>query len=271
MKRSYVSVLSLVIGFVLIFWSIVVGGGAISAFFHLPSIIITVVGSFSALVISYPVEQLKKVPSVLKKLVHSPEVDRQELIDQIVELARTARSQGLLTLDNEISTINNEFLAEGLKMVVDGMDTESIQEILELKISNMEDRHAIGQGIFMKWSELAPAFGMIGTLIGLINMLGSLTDPSTLGSGMAVALITTFYGSFLANLVFVPIATNLQTKTEVEVLINEMMLEGILGIQAGQNPRIIEQKLVSYLDGKTKKIRSADAQVNIQGEGQGYA
>lgn len=88
---------------------------------------------------------------------------------------------------------------------------------------------------------------------------------------MAVALITTFYGSFLANLVFVPIATNLQTKTEVEVLINEMMLEGILGIQAGQNPRIIEQKLVSYLDGKTKKIRSADAQVNIQGEGQGYA
>lgn len=271
MKRSYVSVISLAVGFAMIFWAIIDGGGSVGAFVDVPSIIITVFGSFCALLISYPIEQIKKVPRVLKKLVASPDVDREELIERIVELARIARSQGLLALDNELAEIENEFLSEGLKMVVDGMDPETIEEILEMKISNMEDRHGIGQGIFLKWSELAPAFGMIGTLIGLINMLGALTDPSTIGSGMAIALITTFYGSFLANLVFVPIATNLQSKTEVEVLISELILEGVLGIQGGQNPRIIEQKLTSYLDGKPKRTRVADSQAVLQSEGQGYA
>ena len=166
-----------------------------------------------------------------------------------------SRSQGLLALDNQVAEIENEFLADSIKMVIDGMDPENIREILETKMDNMEDRHSVGQNIFLKWSDLAPGFGMLGTLIGLINMLGSLTDPSAIGSGMAVALVTTFYGSLMANLIFIPIAQNLQSRTQLEVTVSEMVMEGVLAIQSGQNPRVIEQKLESYLDGIATKER----------------
>lgn len=268
MKKNYVPTIALVAGLFLIFWSIS-DGGSLEGFIDIPSIIITVFGSFCALLISYPLEQIKKIPTLLKKLITSVNDDRQGLIDSITDLSRTARSQGLLALDNEIENLDNEFLIEGLKMVVDGMDPDTIQEILETKIDNMENRHSIGQGVFLKWAELAPAFGMIGTLIGLINMLGSLSDPSTIGTGMAVALLTTFYGSLLANLIFIPIAQNLQSQTETEALISEMIMQGVLAIQAGQNPRNIEQKLTSYLDSSRKRERIEQEGV-LQSEGQGY-
>lgn len=267
MKKDYMPVISLVAGVLLIFWAIS-DGGSLAGFIDVNSIIITVLGSFMALLISYPIAQLKKIPQYFIKILDTVDDDRQGLLSTMTDLARTARSQGLLALDNELEGLDNSFLVEGLRMVVDGMEPDSIREILELKISNMEDRHSIGQGIFLKWAELAPAFGMIGTLIGLINMLGSLTDPTTLGTGMAVALVTTFYGSFLANLVFTPFAQNLKSKTETEALIAEMITEGVLAIQAGQNPRVIEQKLASYLDGT--KVKDKDEEGVLQSEGQGY-
>lgn len=254
MKKSFTAPIALGVGLFLVFWAISIDG-VLSSFWDVPSIIITIFGSFCALLISFPLEQIKKIPKVLMKLVAQDDHNKLELITTIVELSRVSRSQGLLALDNEVANIENEFLSDSIKMVIDGMDPENIREILETKIGNMEDRHSVGQSIFLKWGDLAPGFGMLGTLIGLINMLGSLTDPSTIGSGMAVALITTFYGSLLANLVFIPIAQNLQSRTQIEATVNEMIMEGVLAIQAGQNPRVIEQKLESFLDSNVAKER----------------
>ena len=264
-------IIAMVVGFILVFWSISQGGSA-KAFVDWPSVAITVGGSFTALLISYPMKQIKNIPRLLKKLISKPSEDKEGLLESIIDLSRTARSQGLLVLDSQLPDLENEFLVDGLKMVVDGMDAEDIREILETKVENMEERHHMGQAVFMKLGELAPAFGMIGTLIGLINMLGSLTDPSTIGSGMAVALLTTFYGSMLANLVFIPIAQNLKMQTEAEAIFCDMIIEGVLAIQSGQNPRVIEQKLYSYLseEPSKEKIKKEDDLGVPQSEGQSY-
>jgi chemotaxis protein MotA len=143
--------------------------------------------------------------------------------------------------------MENEYLIQGIQMVMDGVEPEMIRNVLELKIDTMERRHSAGQEVFTRWGELAPAFGMIGTLIGLIVMLADLEDPSSIGIGMATALLTTFYGALLANLVFIPIASNLNEQSNAEIFTAEMVIDGILEIQAGTNPRIIEEKLRTYL------------------------
>ena len=255
MKKNLIPPLALVIGASLIIWSIS-QGGSIGGFIDVPSLIITLVGSVCALLISFPFSDIKKIPTIIKKVSGAPSENKNDLIEKFTELSRLSRSKGILTLEQEISKIDNLILREGLQMAVDGMDPADIKSIMEIKIDNMEARHGVGQAIFLKWGELAPAFGMIGTLIGLINMLSQLNDPSTIGSGMAVALITTFYGSFFANLLFIPIATNLKMQTEAELEVCEMIIEGVLSIQAGQNPRTIEQKLNGYLDNKPVKNKN---------------
>lgn len=269
MKKNLTPIISLAVGFILIFYSISIDG-SVTSFIDIPSIIITIFGSLAALMVSYPFSQIKTLPRVIVKLISPDQFDKEGLIDSIVELARIARSQGLLALDGHLDELDNEFLVEGLRLVVDGMDPENIRDILETKVGNMETRHSVGQAIFSKWGELAPGFGMLGTLIGLINMLGSLTDPSTIGSGMAVALITTFYGSLLANLVFIPLAQNLQAKTELEVEYCEMIIESVLAVQSGQNPRVIEQKLISYLAPNAKRRNDKEDEAVPQSEGGGY-
>lgn len=138
-------------------------------------------------------------------------------------------------------------------MVVDGVEPDNIKELLELKMDTMERRHRTGQSVFLKWGELAPAFGMLGTLIGLIIMLVGLDDPSKIGAGMAVALVTTFYGSFLANMIFLPIASNLSEQTDEELFTCQMIIDGVLQIQAGTNPRLLEEKLIAYLSPDEQK------------------
>jgi len=261
MKKNPVPPLALVIGVALIIWSIN-QGGSMSGFIDVPSLIITLIGSFCALLISFPFSDIKKIPIIVKKVISTTTDDKNELIEKFTELSRLARSNGILTLEQEISKIDNLILRDGLQMAVDGMDPTDIKSILEIKIENMEARHGVGQAIFLKWGEMAPAFGMIGTLIGLINMLSQLNDPSTIGSGMAVALITTFYGSFFANLLFIPIATNLKMQTEAELEVCDMIIEGVLSIQAGQNPRTIEQKLNGYLDNKLVKNKKKNIKTN---------
>src|SRR5699024_8552118 len=155
MKKNFTVPIALGLGLILIVWAIM-SDGKITSFLHLPSLIITVVGSFCALLMSFPLDQIKRLPSVLKKLVIGDETDKGALIARIVELSRISRSQGLLALDNQVAEIGNEFLADSIKMVIDGMDPENIREILETKIDNMEARHSVGQNIFLKWGELAP-------------------------------------------------------------------------------------------------------------------
>lgn len=246
MKRNILPAIGLVVGTVLIIISISANSG-LGQFVDGPSLIITLFGSFSAMLISFPMSALKKVPSLLKMLLFTPDDDRHALIDTITSLAKKSRSEGVLAIEDEIKELDNRVLVYGLQMVVDGTEIDAIEEILSVEMEQTEDRHSIGQQVFLAWGESAPAFGMIGTLIGLIAMLGDLQDPSLIGTGMATALLTTFYGSFLANMVFLPIAKNLAIQTANEMKTHEMIIEGVLALQRGDNPRLIEQKLQSFI------------------------
>lgn len=252
MKKNLVPTIGLIAGFALIVWSIIIAG-SINNFLNGPSLVITVFGSFAALIISFPFKSIKNIPNTLKLLLSSPEDNRQDLVVKFSELTRKARRDGLLALEDDIITTDDEFLKSGLQLVVDGVEPETIEEILELKLEATAKRHKVGQDVFAKWGELAPAYGMLGTLIGLIIMLSELDDPSSIGSGMATALVTTFYGSFLANLIFIPIANNLGILTEEEIFTGQMIIEGILEIQKGSNPRLLEEKLMTYLSPKEQK------------------
>lgn len=265
MKKNMVPLIGMVLGIGLLIWSIM-SSGPIMAFVDPPSLAITLGGSFGALLVSFPASDLKKVPQLLKQMLFQPESNGPELIQTVLEISRKSRSQGILAIENDVKELDNEMLVYGLEMVVDGSDPEDIREIMEIKAENIEKRHSVGQDIFNKWGELAPGFGMLGTLIGLIVMLGQLNDPSTIGSGMATALITTFYGSFLANMIFLPIATNLKSQTEAEMQMCEMVIEGVLSIQAGQNPRVIEQKLRSYLPSSENLADSETNDDRLNGE-----
>lgn len=250
--KNKTPLIGIVVGMVLVFWSIDQSGELFN-FYDFPAIVITVFGSFSALIISFPIKSILKIPIMIKKLISSPPNNRKELVTIFTDLARKARKDGLLALEDDISAIDNEFLVSGLQMVIDGVEPDNIKEIMESKLDALEDRHRSGQAVFSKWGEFAPAFGMIGTLIGLVVMLAELEDPSMIGSGMSVALITTFYGSLLANMIFIPIASNLAVQTDEEIYTGEMIIDGVLAIQRGSNPRVVEDKLLTYLSPVEKK------------------
>jgi len=246
MKKNNLPIIGIVAGLALVVWSIMSSGNIIN-FIDAPSAVITIGGSFCALLISFPMKTLMKIPSMMKMLIASPQDNRHNLVDIFSNLAKKARKDGLLALEDDIGTIENEFLVSGLQMIVDGVEPEIIRNILELKLDTAERRHKTGQDVFVKWGELAPAFGMLGTLIGLIIMLAGLDDPSSIGAGMATALITTFYGALVSNLILIPIASNLSVQTDEEMFTGQMIIDGILEIQAGSNPRILEEKLLTYL------------------------
>ena len=262
MKKSFTSLIGLGLGAVCIVWSILISGD-IRNFWDISSVVITLGGSFCALLISFPAKDLMKLPKILSMLIKKPENDRLRVIMNFTELAKKARRDGLLALENDISTMDDEFLISGLQMVIDGIDTDAIREIMTLKMESIENRHQLGQSIFSKWGELAPAYGMLGTLIGLIVMLANMQDSSSIGTGMAVALITTFYGSLLANLVFIPIANNLGVQTSEEMQSKEMVIAGILEIQAGTNPRILEEKLMTYLSPEEIRLLKKEKNMDV--------
>ena len=251
-KKSLAASLGLFAGAIMIIWAIRLTGD-LGNFLDFPSIVIVIGGSLCALVISFPIKTILNIPKMLKLLVVSPEDDRKELIDLLSSLAKKARMDGLLSLEDEIEKMDNEFLASGLQMVVDGVEPDDIKELMELKMDTLERRHRSGQAVFIKWGELAPAYGMIGTLIGLVIMLVDLDDPSKIGKGMATALITTFYGALMANLVFIPIASNLSEQTDAELFTCQMLIDGVLQIQAGANPKLLEEKLMADLAQNEKK------------------
>jgi len=256
-KQDILTSVGIVAGFGLTFWGMSSGGTSLSIFYDPASIAITVGGSFAALIIAYPFSEMKRFMMVIAQSFKESTSSRTELIIIFKKLSKKARKEGLLSLEDEIEVLNNDFLKKGLQMVVDGFDPESIKEIMELEIGEMERRHADGSNMLKSWAAYAPAFGMIGTLIGLIQMLANLTDSSAIASGMGKALITTFYGALLAYLILIPMSQNLKYKSTIEVNSQEMMIEGILAIQSGVNPRIIEEKLISYLstEGRVKFIK----------------
>ena len=227
----------------------IISEGNLDIFLHLPSLMIVGGGSMAAILVNFP---LKEVIGVVRKAFTNDEVQATDIIDLFVELSTKARRDGILAIDKELHKIDDDFMRKGLEMAVDGIEPESIKNVMEAELSYLIERHKKGQSIFMALGSYAPAFGMIGTLMGLIAMLKTLDDPSNIGSGMAVALITTFYGSLFANLLFLPIAGKLKNRSDHEVVIKEMMIDGILSIQYGEHPKTISRKLLNYISPKMR-------------------
>lgn len=252
MKNILAPIIGAIVGLALVLWSIMTAG-TIGSFIDFPSLMIVLFGSMAAVFTSIPLADILAVPKALKDLFATGD-DRVEMVQTIVEFSRRARLNGILSIEEEIQAQDNELLVTGLQMVIDGKDGDSILEFLELQMESIESEYKLAPMAFSKWGEYAPAFGMTGTIVGLIIMLGELDDPSTIGTGMATALITTLYGTILANIVFLPLASNLQGLADEKLQINEIILEGILSIQEGQNPRDIEDKLKTYLTAGEMKV-----------------
>ncbi|MCR4425780.1 MAG: motility protein A [Firmicutes bacterium] len=241
------------LGIACIIWALIDGGAGLRPFWDLKSLLITVGGTFAAVTMSFSLAQVSGVLRITRVAFTSRERDPLDVIQRLVSLAEKARREGLLALEDSATEEADEFLKRGIQLVVDGTDPELVRDILETDLSYLEDRHRIGKRVFDSITAYAPAFGMIGTLIGLVLMLRKLDEPNTIGPGMAVALVTTLYGALIANLISSPIATKLELKSLSEVREKEMMLEGILSIQSGENPRIVEEKLRGFLAPKDRR------------------
>ena len=240
------TVIGIVAGFGLIFLAILVGGSP-DIFVNVPSIIIVCGGTLAATLINYPLSDVVSVAGPLRNAFFHKGVETQRVIEQLVEFATVARREGILALESRAHDITDPFMQRAIQLAIDGTSPELIKDILTTEVAFMEDRHAIGQSIFAAMGAFAPAFGMIGTLIGLVQMLSTMDDPSQIGAGMAVALLTTLYGAVLANVVFIPCGGKLKVRTGQELLHKEIVIEGILSIQSGDNPRVVEQKLKAFI------------------------
>ena len=241
------AVLGLVLGVACLIFGILVAGGSVLMFWDAPSVIVTVGGGFCALMVAYPFASLAQMPGLMKMVIFPSKFNLTVMIVTLVSFSEKTRREGLLSLDDDLEALDEPFLKKGLQLVVDATDPELVRAIMEIEIDEMANRHDSNKKIFDDFAGLAPSFGMIGTLMGLVLMLVNLNDKSMVGPYLAVAIITTFYGAVLAYLVFTPMAANLDTQTGEEVLMKNMILMGILSIQAGENPRILKEKLVSFL------------------------
>lgn len=226
--------------------------GDIKNFYDISSVMITLGGTLAATLIHYPFSQIIRLGGILRHVFLYKKQDVRNGIRMILDFAGAARREGLLTLESAAEDLDDQFLKKGIMLIVDGTNPELVRGLMETELAFIEERHKHGQSILESMGAYSPAFGMIGTLIGLINMLKHLDDPSSLGPAMAVALITTFYGAVLANMIFLPMAGKLKNYTADEILYKEVILEGILSIQAGENPRIIEEKLTAFLATKER-------------------
>lgn len=229
------------------------GAAALIYFVDVKSALITFGGSFGAVLASCSIQDfiagLKSIGLVFKV----PNNDTIGTIKQIIELSNVARKEGLLALEESANNLEEPFMKKGILLIVDGTDPELVRGILEAELVNTDTRHQRNIGFWKQIGAMGPAWGMIGTLIGLINMLKDLSDPDSIGPNMAVALVTTFYGSVLANWICAPVANKLGVQNETEIKLKEVMIEGILSIQAGENPRVIEEKLKSFLSPTDRK------------------
>ncbi len=242
--------LGTVIGIVLIM-ALLLGamamGVGVGAYIDIPSVLIVVGGSIGALMVSFKPSQMKSFTKIFMKAIKPGEEDVGGLIKKLVEFATKARKDGILALESEVNSEENEFLKKGLSMAIDGSEPDTIRELLEIEMEQTSTRHKVNGSIFSQWAGLAGAMGMVGTLIGLVAMLLNMADPSAIGPSMAVALLTTMYGAIIGNVFGTPIANILGVRNDEETKVKEMILSGIMSIQSGDAPRVLEAKLLSYL------------------------
>ncbi|TYR82109.1 flagellar motor protein MotP [Priestia megaterium] len=261
-KFDILTPIGILIGISMVAFGVISSGGMTGflIFIDIPSVLIVLGGVIGALCVSFPMKQLRNMWRVGLQAFNSKEENIEELVDTFVRLSEKARREGLLSLESELEEIDNLFIRKGMLLAIDGIEPEIIQDLLQAEIVGIEERHAKGRSMFEKAGDYAPAWGMIGTLIGLVLMLKSLNTPASLGPNMAIALLTTLYGSLLSNLLFQPIASKLAVKTEQELFVKEVIIEGVIGLQSGQNPRLLQEKLKAFTpaDNRDKQHNEAD-------------
>ena len=253
------TIIGMILGFVMILMSVLTSGGSLGSYIDIPSIFMVVGGSFAALMVSNPLGRVLGMMKFVNIALNVPNWGEEAIISTLVNFSEKARREGLLALEDDLEEVEQEFMKKGIQLVVDGTDPEIIKNLLYNELNQINERHQDGIKIFDDWGKYAPAFGMIGTLAGLIAMLANLNDADAIGSGMALALITTMYGAIVANLVLVPIKGKLEDRDKMETLVKEIMIEGILSIQSGDNPRILEVKLLSFLPPSRREAIMAES------------
>ena len=256
------SIIGIVMGFGFLLYGMMSGGGAeqLMLFWNTPSFLIVMGGTIAAVMVNYPMANVINTAKIVKHVFKNRSGDSTQMIGTMVSFAEKARREGLLALEEEVAKLEDPLMKKGIQLVIDGTEPDQVRNILEIELNFLEERHRLGKQIFDALATYAPAFGMIGTLIGLIQMLANLDDPSTIGGSMAIALITTMYGAILANLFFLPMAGKLSVKSDDELLLLHVMVEGIVSIQNGENPRIVQEKLTSFFSPDKR------AAVNVEGE-----
>lgn len=259
MQKS--TILGLLSGFGLVFGSIFMGTGW-QQFFSLSSALIVVGGTTSALVVAYSLAEVQEVPPALSAFLNYDPPNLRALVDQFTELSRTARRDGLLALDRQLDEVDDDLTRLGLELAIDGSDEDEIKEMLDRKSDGLTQQKRLLTSFFNTAGTFAPAFGMVGTLIGLIQMLQNLSDPTQIGAGMATALITTFYGALLANLVLLPIAAKAKSQLETMRRSHDMVRAGILAIVRGERPSLIERRLAVFVREDPSATDEAEPEVD---------
>ncbi len=240
------TLLGLLLGFGLVGGAIA-SGGSMGAFIDVPSILIVICGTFAITMVSYTLPEMIKAQGLYMKTLFFKMADPIESCKQLLEMAQKARANGLLAIQEDVDKLDDEFLKSSLTQAVDGANPEVVEGLMKADTANMVDRHEKGYGILLKAAEVAPAMGLIGTLIGLVQMLGNLSDPSAIGPAMAVALLTTMYGAVIANMVFMPLAGKLELNSQKEYLVRKIYMTGVLSIVRQENPRQLEVMLNTLL------------------------
>lgn len=246
------TVIGVVLALCAIFGSMVMEGGNPAAIISPPAMLLVIVGTLGVALASGLLKDFKTLPNLLKTALLAKPHEPDDTIKQVVKFAETARREGLLALEEAARGIEDPFLKKGIEMAVDGTDPEELREILESDVAAMKARHKAGSKFFTDMGAYAPTLGIIGTVLGLVHVLENLSDPSKLGHLIAGAFIATLWGVMSANVVWLPIGSKLKRVSEIEVHHRELVLEGIMSIQAGANPRVIEQKLLAYVPPKAR-------------------
>lgn len=252
------TIIGVSLGFMMIVWSILSGSGTDwRIFWNVPSLVITIGGMLCATMIHFSLPQFLGVFSIMKKTILVKLTPPSQIIQKMVDYAAINRRDGALALEQELSKISNPFFIRGLQLVIDGQEADAIRDKLGLELDNLKTRHSTGKKILEFMGSAAPAFGMIGTLIGLVQMLTNLSSPDQIGAGMATALLTTFYGAFASNLIFIPMAGKLGIYSQAETTMMEMITEGVCAIAAGENPTAVREKMQAFVSqGRREEVKA---------------
>lgn len=241
------TIIGTVLCFGMVLFAMASGDGGVAIFIHGPSLVLVGGGTIAVTLMAFPMEEVKSIMKVMLVTAFNKSSTPPQEIERIVDYANLARREGLLALESKLKEVDDQFFAKGIQLVIDGFGAETVRDIMDLEAEWQRQRHSVGKTIFDQMGAFAPAFGMIGTLVGLVQMLQNLSDPSSIGAGMATALLTTLYGAMASNMVFLPLAGKLDVRAKREALLRDLMIEGIVAIQSGEKPALIKEKLKGFL------------------------